>query len=95
MSESRSSYRAFERFLTIILFIALGMFVLYLLSAAFGWAVLKITCAVMGILLSAYGLWNLVVSKELMKARSLWLSCAFGSVILLTIVSLLCNFPRP
>ena len=95
MAESRSRYRAFERFLTIILFIALGMFVLYLLSAAFGWPVMKITGAVMGILLSGYGLWNLVSSKELLKARSLWLSCAFGSIILLIIVSLLCNFPRP
>ena len=95
MAESRSRYHAFERFLTIILFIALGMFVMYLLGAGCGWPVVKILCAVLGILLSGFGLWNLMRSQELLKPRSLWLSCAFGSVILLTIVSLLCNFPRP
>ena len=95
MAEKRSRYRAFERFLTIILFIALTMFALYLLSAAFGWPVMKITAAVMSLLLTPYGLWNLYVSKELLKARSLWLTCAFGSIFVLTIVSLLCNFPRP
>lgn len=95
MAETRSRYRAFERFLTIVLFISLGMFILYLLSAGFGWTVMKIISSIVGILLSAYGLWNLFSSKELLRPRSLWLTYAFGSIIVLTVVSLLCNFPRP
>lgn len=95
MSENRSRYRALERFLTTLLLIAVGLFVLYLLSASLGWTAVKILCAVAAILVSAYGVWNLYSTKELLRQRSLWLTCAFGSVILCTVVSLLCNFPRP
>ena len=95
MTERRSRYRAFERFLTFILFIALAVFLIYLMSASLGALALKIICAVLVFLLSAYGLWSLYASKELLKPRSFWLTCAFGSLILLTVVSLLCNFPRP
>jgi len=94
MPEFRSRYRSFERFLTFMLFIALGLFILYLFSAGFGWPVMKIICSVVGMLLSGFGLWSLYSSKELLKPRSLWLTCAFGSLIILTVVSLLCNFPR-
>ncbi len=95
MAENRARYREFERFLTVILFIALGLFIVYLLSAGLGWTVVKIICAVVSILLAIFGLWNLYSAKELLKPRSLWLTYAFGSIILCTVVSLLCNFPRP
>ena len=95
MTEKRSRYRAFERFMTILLFIALGMFLLFLMSAGLGWAVIKITAAILILLLCAYGLWLLYRARELLTARSFYLTCAFGCLVLLTAVSLLCNFPRP
>ena len=94
MADNRMRYREFERFLTTIVFAALALFIVYLVSASFGWGVLKIVCAVLAIILSLFGLWNLYSSKELMKARSLWLTYSYGSLILCTVVSLLCNFPR-
>jgi cell division protease FtsH len=37
----------------------------------------------------------LFMSGELLKKRSLWMTVAFASVLLCTIVSLVCNFPGP
>ena len=94
MAGNRSRYREFERFLTVILLAALALFLLYLLAAGLGWSVVKIVAAIIAILLAGFGLWNLYAAKELLKSRSLWLTCGCCSVILCTIVSLLCNFPR-
>ena len=44
MAENRSRFRAWERFMTIILFTALALFAIYLLSAGLGWLAVKIIC---------------------------------------------------
>ena len=95
MNENQSGYRFFEQFMTIMIFIGLAFFVLYLVFAGTGVLALKIIFAILTILLSGVCLFTLYSSKELLKPRSLWLTAAFCSLIICTVVSLLCNFPAP
>lgn len=95
MNENQSSYRFFEQFMTIMLFIGLAFFVLYLIMAGIGLIVMKVIFAVLAILLCGVCLFTLYSSKELLKPRSLWLTTAFASIVVCTIVSLICNYPAP
>lgn len=95
MNENQSSYRFFEQFMTIMLFVGLAFFVLYLIMAGIGIAAMKIIFAILSILLSGVCLFTLYTSKELLKPRSLWLTTAYCSLIVCTVVSLICNYPCP
>lgn len=95
MTEKQGRYKQLEKFLTMLLGIDLILFVLYLVCAGFGILVLKIIAAIAAVVLAAFCIWMLHTSKELLRQRSLWLTCSFGSVFLLVIVSLLCNYPAP
>ena len=93
MARKQDHYKEFEKFLTKFLFTAVGIFLLYLLFAACNVVVLKVILAIFGILLSGLGLFMLHKNHELLRPRGLWLTCGFGSVALLILVSLICRFP--
>lgn len=95
MNDNQSSYRFFEQMMTILLFVAVGFFILYLVMAGIGAVAWKIIFAVLIFLLSGVCLFTLYTSRELLKTRSLWLTAAFCSLVLCTLVSLLCNYPAP
>lgn len=95
MNDNQSSYRFFEQMMTILLFVAVGFFILYLVTAGIGAVAWKIIFAVLIFLLSGVCLFTLYTSQELLKSRSLWLTAAFCSLVLCTLVSLLCNYPAP
>jgi hypothetical protein len=63
--------------------------------AGIGAVAWKIIFAVLIFLLSGVCLFTLYTSQELLKTRSLWLTAAFCSLVLCTLVSLLCNYPAP
>ena len=95
MNDNQSSYRFFEQIMTILLFVAIAFFVLYLIMSGIGAVAMKIVFAILVFLLSGVCLFTLYTSRELLRPRSLWLTAAFCSLILCTVVSLLCNFPAP
>lgn len=95
MNENQSSYRFFEQFMTITLFVALAFFLLYLIMAGCGIVAMKIVFAILALLLCAASLFVLYTSKEWLKPRSLWLTAAFAAIIICTLVSLICNYPAP
>lgn len=95
MNENQSSYRFFEQFMTITLFVGVACFVLYLIMAGVGLALMKTIFAIVTILLSGVCLFTLYTSKEILKPRSFWMTTAFCSLIICTLVSLICNFPAP
>ena len=95
MNENQSNYRFFEQLMTVMLFVGLAFFLLYLIMAGVGVLVMKIVFAILAMVLSGICLFMLYTSKELLKQRSLWLTAAFCSIILCTLVSLLCNYPAP
>ena len=95
MAEKRSKYRQLEQFLTMLLALTGAMFVLYLVTAGLGIVVLKIILALAVALLGGFCLFILYRTRELLRSRSLWLTLSFCSMILLTVVSLICNYPAP
>ena len=91
----RNRYRELEKKVTLMIAADVAVFVLYLLVAGAGVVALKVITAIVAIIASLLALGFLFMSGELLKKRSLWMSVAFASVLLCTIVSLICNFPAP
>ncbi len=95
MDKQNGRYKDLEMFLTVLLLLELGFFILYLVVAGSGIIAIKVICAIIIFLVSAFCLWILYTSKELLRQRSLWLTCGFGSLLICTLVSLLAGFPAP
>ena len=95
MAGNQGGYRQFERFLSIFLALSCAMFVLYLVTAGLGILVLKFILALVVAGLAGLGLFLLYRTKELLRSRSLYLTLSYGALLLLTIVSLICNYPAP
>ena len=95
MAERQNGYRQFERFLTILLALTGAMFVLFLFTSGVGLVVLKCILALIVAALVGIGLFLLYRTKELLRSRSLYLTLSYGALLLLTIVSLICNYPAP
>ena len=95
MAERQNGYRQFERFLTILLALTGAMFVLFLFTSGLGLVVLKCILALIVAALAGIGLFLLYRTKELLRSRSLYLTLSSSALILLTIVSLICNYPAP
>ena len=91
----RNRYRELEKKVTLMIAADAAVFVLYLLVAGAGVVALKVITSIVAIIGSLLALGFLFMSGELLKKRSLWMSVAFASVLLCTIVSLICNFPGP
>lgn len=91
----RRSFRQLEQQLTIVVGIDLAIYLLYLLFAGIGITWLKVILAVAGIVLSLLGAAFLVLIGEYKRRRSLWILCAFGSIAVCILVSLITRFPSP
>lgn len=89
----RNRYREMEFNMTRILVVDAGIFLLYLLFAAFNVTFLKWLLAIIAIVGSALCLGFLYLNGELLKKRSRWMSVGFASVILCVLVSLILRFP--
>ena len=89
----RSRYQQFERMMGSILVIGTVLFLVYLIAAAAGILWLKVITAVVCMLGCVGSLVLLYLSRELLRQRSLWLSCGFFSLFLCILVSLILAFP--
>ena len=89
----KNRYQEMEQLLTVALIADVVIFALYLIvaGAALGW--LKILLAAVTMLMAVAGLAFLFLTQELLKQRSLWLSCGFFSVFICTLVSLILGYP--
>ena len=93
VAKRNNRYRKLDTFMTRVILGDAFLFLVYLLCAALGIGFLKITAAIFIILGSALGIGYLFLTQELLKVRSRWMSLSFASLILLTIVSLICKVP--
>jgi hypothetical protein len=91
----RFKYKQIEPILTYILMGVGVIFLLYLIFAAINFVAGKVICAILGILISGLVLAYLYMSKELLRRRSIWMTLGAGSVVILTLMSLILNFPAP
>lgn len=95
MAKKKNRYRDFERTICTVLAADALLFVGFLLSAGGGIAWLKVTCAIIAILTAILAIGFLFLTGELLRSRSLWMSVGFAAIILVIIVSLICNYPSP
>lgn len=86
-------YKEFEQLMTAALLAGCVIFVLYLIVAAVGIGWLKWLLAIIDYIVCGAGLLCLVQSKELLRPRSLWLSCGFFAIAACLLVSLILNYP--
>ena len=93
MAKRNNRYRQFDMLMTKVVLGDVFIFLLYLLSAATGIGFLKAMTAIIAILGSGLCLGYLFLTQELLKKRSLWMGLSFASIILLTLVSLICRVP--
>lgn len=89
----RSRYKEMEQLMTTLLIADAIIFVLYLIVAGAGIVWLKIITALLEFLISFGSLAFLYLSQELMKQRSLWLTCGFFGLLICLIASLILAFP--
>lgn len=93
MAKRNNRYRQFDMLMTKVVLGDVFLFLLYLLSAATGIGFLKVITAIIIILGSGLCMGYLYLTQELLKKRSLWMGLSFASIILLTLVSLICRVP--
>lgn len=86
-------YKEFEQLMTAALLAGCVIFLLYLIVAGVGIGWLKWLLAIIDILMCGAGLVFLFQSRELLRQRSLWLSCGFFAVLACLLVSLILNYP--
>ena len=91
----RFKYKQIEPILTYVLIGVGVIFLLYLIFAAIDLVAGKVICAFLSILISGLVLAYLYMSKELLRRRSIWMTLGAGSVVILTLMSLILNFPAP
>ena len=95
MAEKNNRYQELNRAMTMLIIASALDFLLFLIFSGVGILWLKVLTAIFAILMPLLCLGFLYLSKELLRQRSLWLTTGFGSILVCTIVSLICNFPCP
>lgn len=95
MEERRNRYKDLEQLMTVLLIAAAVDFLLFLIFSGVGILWVKVVTAIFAILMPLLSLAFLYISQELLRQRSLWLTTGFASILVCTIVSLICNFPSP
>lgn len=95
MEERRNRYKDLEQLMTVLLIATAVDFLLFLIFSGVGVLWVKVVTAIFAILMPLLSLAFLYISQELLRQRSLWLTTGFASILVCTIVSLICNFPSP
>ncbi len=87
--ERTDRYHIYSRRVSGLLLADTAFFILFLFTG--GWV--EILLGVAALLLGIAGLALQVLTRELLRQRSLWLSCGFFGVIICTLVSMILNYP--
>ena len=93
MANKRNRYLEMEALITKVILVDLALFFLYFIVAALGVVWLKIILGIFVILVSGLGIGFLYLTRELTRKRSLWMTVAFGSMLLCQLFSLILNYP--
>ena len=93
MAKRNNRYRKFDQLMTKVVIGDVFLFLVYLLCAFAGIGWLKGISAFIAIIGSALCIGYLYLTQEWLKKRSLWMTLSFASIILCTLVSLICKVP--
>lgn len=95
MKKAKNRYKQMERYMTIGIVIDALLFLCFLIYSWSGVLWVRITTAVMTILISGAVIALLYLNKELLRRRSLWMTTAAVSIIACVVFSLLLGYPCP
>ena len=95
MGRKNNRYLQFERYMTVVLGIAVLIFIIFLIASGTGTLWLKVTTAIMNILLTILCLAYMYLTGELLRRRSLWMSTIAAAILICTLFSLILQFPSP
>ena len=95
MSQRKTRFRDFERYITLCLTIATILFFFFLSAAGSGNVGFKVFLAILTVTDCGYCLWLLYKKQELLRRRSLWMNVWAACVILCILASIILNFPSP
>ena len=95
MARRKSRFKKMEFYITIALCADVAIFIAYLIFAGIGLVALKIITALLCVGISGAALYQLFVSHELLRRRSLWMSLAAACIIICVLFSLILKFPSP
>ena len=93
MAKDPKRFQLLEQYVTYGLIADTVLFVLYLLFAGLGVIFLKVLLALLILGLSSLCLAVLYLNGELLRQRSLWMTCGAAAIILCLVVSLIANYP--
>ena len=95
MAERRNRYRQLDQYMTMALIADVVLFILYMIFAGNGITWLKVFIAVLCFIISGGAIAVLVMTQEVLRPRSIWMTVTAGAVVLVLLFSLILNFPSP
>ena len=95
MDRRRARFKKMEFYMTIALCANTAIFLAYLIFAGIGMNALKIISAIACIGISGAVLYQLFMSRELLRRRSIWMTLAAACFIICVLFSLILKFPSP
>lgn len=95
MAKQKNRYKELELKLTAALIAEAIVFIIYLIAAGNGTLWLKVITAIVAILGCGACLVLLYLSGELLRSRSLWMTCGFAAIVICLLFSLILNYPSP
>ena len=95
MGQNNSRYTQMESYMTRVLLINAALFVLYLIFAGCGVIWMKAITAIFTLIISAGCIAYLYLCRELTRRRSQWMSISAAALFVLTLASLILNYPSP
>ena len=95
MDRRKARYKKMEFYITIALCVDAALFLAYLIFAGAGLVALKVISLILCFAISGAVLYQLFMSRELLRRRSLWMSLAAACIIICILFSLILKFPSP
>jgi len=95
MDRRKARFKKMEFYMTIALCADAAIFLAYLIFAGMGIAAMKVITAIVCIGISGVVLYQLFMSRELLRRRSIWMTLAAACIIICVLFSLILKFPSP
>ena len=95
MDRRKARFKRMESFITLALCADVVVFLAYLILAGKGIIAWKIVTAIACAGIAGVVLYQLFMSRELLRRRSIWMTLAAACLILCVLLSLVLKFPSP
>jgi len=95
MKKANDRYKQMERYMTVAIITDALLFLFFLIYSWSGVLWVRVTTAVLTLLISGAVIALLYLNKELLRRRSLWMTTAAVSIIACVVFSLLLGYPCP